>query len=201
MAKKRSKRTQHQLGKLRQAKKGAFLEAFARVGTITHAAEIAGIERDTHYGWLERDPAYALLYEQAEGKAADTLEREARRRAVDGIDEPVIYQGQVSGTYLDMAGRPVPPGDPQAEAFVPLTVKKYSDILLIFLLKGARPEKYREGIDVERPQPLNVQIIQFNVDNRSAQIQTPGIRAALPPSNGLGDKTGGVGVAPASWER
>jgi hypothetical protein len=31
---------------------------------------------------------------------------------------------------------------------VPLTVKKYSDTLLIFLLNGNRPEKYRQNLKV-----------------------------------------------------
>ena len=50
-----------------------------------------------------------------------TGEDEAVRRAHDGVDEPVFYQGKACGV-----------------------VRKYSDTLLIFLLKGRRPEKYRD---------------------------------------------------------
>ena len=53
------------------------------------------------------------------------LEREARRRAVEGVEEPV-------GFYK---------GEPSAY------VRKYSDTLLIFLMKGARPDKYRDRWD------------------------------------------------------
>ena len=52
---------------------------------------------------------------------ADALEDEAVRRAVDGVDEQVFYQGKACGV-----------------------VRKYSDTLLIFLLKGRRPERYRD---------------------------------------------------------
>jgi hypothetical protein len=54
-----------------------------------------------------------------------TLESEARRRAVDGVDEPVFHKGRICGT-----------------------VRKYSDALLMFLLRGNAPEKYKEGVTV-----------------------------------------------------
>ena len=54
--------------------------------------------------------------------AADTLEAEARRRAIEGVEEPVFHKGEQVGT-----------------------LRKYSDVLLIFLLKGARPERYRDN--------------------------------------------------------
>ena len=63
--------------------------------------------------------------------AADLLEEEARRRAHDGVDEPVWFQGVQCGT-----------------------VRKYSDTLLIFLLKGAKPDKYRERSSVVVEDPV-----------------------------------------------
>jgi hypothetical protein len=38
----------------------------------------------------------------------------------------------------------VPEGSLRAVRRVPLTIREYSDTLLIFLLKAARPERYRE---------------------------------------------------------
>lgn len=108
-----------------QAKRTIFLEAFAQLGTISHAAEVAGINRSTHYLWMEQDPDYRAAYREAEQKAIEALEREARRRAIEGVEEPVYHQGRVVGG-----------------------VQKYSDTLLIFLLKGARPDKYRERVDL-----------------------------------------------------
>ena len=49
------------------------------------------------------------------------VDRNAKRRAIDGVEEPVYYRGQKVGTK-----------------------KWYSDTLLMFLLKKLRPE-YREA--------------------------------------------------------
>lgn len=113
-----------------QQKKRAFLAAFAEVGTITHAAELAGIDRQAHYRWLKDDPDYPALFADADEKACEKLEQEARRRAIEGVGEPVFYKGEPCGT-----------------------VQKYSDTLLIFLLKGAMPEKYRERYAAELTGP------------------------------------------------
>ena len=107
-------------------KKRTFLAAFAECGTVTHAAEIAGITRRMVQYWKKDDPEFAEAFRIAEEKAADRLEQEARRRAIEGVSEPVYHKGEVVGT-----------------------IQKYSDTLLIFLLKGARPEKYRERVTQE----------------------------------------------------
>ena len=106
-----------------QAKKRAFLAAYAKSGNISTAAEAAGIDRRRHYEWLADDPdgSYAAAVAAAYDQAGDYLEEKARQRATEGWEEPVWYQG-------DEVGR----------------VRKYSDTLLIFLLKGAKPDKYRE---------------------------------------------------------
>lgn len=112
--------------KIRHPKKRAFLAALAETGNITRAAELSGVDRSTHYDWLASDESgdYAAAVADAEQQAADRMETEARRRAVEGWDEPVYQGGEHVGT-----------------------VRKYSDTLLIFLLKGARPEKYRERFE------------------------------------------------------
>ena len=108
--------------KRRHPKKAAFLAAFRESGNVTVAAEAARITRQTHYKWLAEDAAYAEEFADANDQAVDRLEEEARRRAIEGVEEPVgWYQGSAGGT-----------------------VRKYSDTLLIFLLKGARPDRYRE---------------------------------------------------------
>lgn len=65
------------------------------------------------------------------------------RRAVEDIERPVIHRGQVAMAWVDGDGNYVTEGSPQSMRRVPLTIKEYSDLLLIFLLKAARPEKYR----------------------------------------------------------
>jgi hypothetical protein len=111
-----SKTTHH-----KKALQNAFLAAYRTCASVTKAAEAAKIERANHYQWLRSDFDYAAAFEACKEQATQVLEDEAVRRAHDGVDEPVFYQGTVCGT-----------------------VRKYSDTLLIFLLKGLRPEKYRE---------------------------------------------------------
>ena len=109
---------------LKEARQNAFLAEYARSGNVSAAATAAGVDRSAHYRWSE-EPDYAARFEDARESAVDVLEAEARRRAVDGWEEPV-------GWYKGVAGG---------------TVRRYSDTLLIFLLKGAAPEKYRDKAD------------------------------------------------------
>jgi hypothetical protein len=125
----------------------ALFAALALTGNVTSAAGAAHIERKTAYLARDRDPAFRARWADALDAAADRLEEEARRRAHDGVDEPVIYQGEPCGSWVDAAGNVVSKDTPSAR-LVPLTVKKYSDGLLMFLLKACRPEKYRERQDV-----------------------------------------------------
>jgi hypothetical protein len=112
------------------AKKGAFLAAYARTASITKAAKIAKVDRTSHYDWKASDPDYLTAFEAAKELAIETLEDEAIRRAHEGLRKPV-YQGGKRVGY----------------------VQEYSDTLLIFLLKAARPEKYRERISAEHTGP------------------------------------------------
>ena len=57
-------------------------------------------------------------------EAIDIMEEEARRRAFEGVDEPVGFWQGKSET----------------------TVKRYSDTLAIFLMKAHRPEKFRDNL-------------------------------------------------------
>lgn len=124
--------------------KKAFLEAYADTANVTAAAIAAGVGRRTHYDWLEDDEQYAADFQQAGEQAVDLLELEARRRGAEGVDEPVIHQGQLCGRWVNDKGETVQPDAPGA-TMIPLTIKRYSDTLLIFLMKGARPEKYRDN--------------------------------------------------------
>lgn len=124
---------------IRHPKKRAFLAAYAQCGNVTQAAEAAGIPRSLHYKWLEQEgpegDAYREAFAQAQEEAADRLEAEARRRAVEGV---VRYRFTKDG---DPIRHPVT-GEPYYEL-------EYSDTLLIFLLKAARPEKYADRTKAE----------------------------------------------------
>ena len=133
-------------GQTRQLKK-AFLEDFAETGNVSESARNIGIVRQTVYLWKERDATFLRAYEQAEIDATERLEQEARRRGAEGWDEPVF--GRVA---KDMDGKIG-------------TVRKYSDTLLIFLLKGRAPEKYRERGSVEHT-GKNGEALQVNVNTK-----------------------------------
>ena len=110
-------------GRPKKVWKPIFLAFLARNRNVTLSAQEAGIARATAYDALRTDKVFAAAWEDAQEQATDVLEREAWRRASEGVEQPVFYQGKVCGH-----------------------VQKYSDVLLIFLLKGARPDRYREQL-------------------------------------------------------
>lgn len=111
---------------LTPAKRDLFLKSLATVGNYTVAAEAAGVDRKTAFRWRKEDPEFEAACFDALEAAADVLEQEARRRAVDGVDEPLTFQGAIFGH-----------------------VRRYSDGLLTTLLKANRPEKFREKSSME----------------------------------------------------
>jgi transposase len=107
--------------------RATFIETLAETCNVSEAARRAGIARRTVYEWKDADPEFAADWLDAEETAADKLELEARRRAVEGVDKPITFQGAVTGTY-----------------------KEYSDKMLEILLKAHRPDKFveRNKVDV-----------------------------------------------------
>ncbi len=62
------------------------------------ACEVAKVRRSSHYRWLENDPEYREAFELAKQDAADILEAEAFRRAVEGVEAPTgWYMGKPVG--------------------------------------------------------------------------------------------------------
>lgn len=118
------------------AKKAAFLKAFLTAGTVLHAAKAAKIDRHSHYRWMKEDEEYAAAFRDAEVGVTELLEHEAQRRAKDGVEEPVFHDGAIVGHKL-----------------------KYSDLLMIFLLKARAPHKYREVIRNEHSGDVNIHVI------------------------------------------
>jgi transposase len=113
----------------------AFLKALSSGHTITKAAELAGISRAALYVWRDAEDeagkAFAAEWEQALEEGIDRLEDEARRRAVDGVDKPVVAMGKIArnddGTVL--------------------MIREYSDTLLALMLRAKKPAQYRDRID------------------------------------------------------
>lgn len=105
-----------------------------------------------HYRWMKEDPAYPALFAEAKAKAIQSWEDEAITRANEGVFEPFQYQGQfvfpIKGYEKDPeTGLP----DKHKPIFgkVPYGVMKKSDRLLEFLLRGGKPDVYRDRGQVE----------------------------------------------------
>jgi hypothetical protein len=118
--------------------KRAFLIAYADIGTATHAAQAAGVDRRTVYNWTESDPAFVDAWDAAKEAFADLLEREARRRAVDGVEEYVLHHGKVLR-------------DPETGEY--LKRRTYSDRLMELMLRAKRPAEYRDRTSTELSGP------------------------------------------------
>ena len=131
---------------IKNPRQRAFLAAFVETGGIARAAKLSGVSWSAHYQWKRNDRNYLAQFDLATEMTADRAEDELHRRAIDGYDKPVTYKGEIRGWYRD-----------------------FSDTCLIFMLKGLRPEKYRENMvqmtanaptaivinlgDVKRPPP------------------------------------------------
>ena len=76
-----------------RVRKDRFLEHFAKHGCITFAAEAAGVSKGRHYEWRKNDPEYAEQFAVAKELALESLEMEARRRAVEGSKRDKFHQG------------------------------------------------------------------------------------------------------------
>ncbi len=123
-------------------KQRAFLKAFAVCCSVTKAAAAAGISKTTHYAWLKESERYREAYALAEPMAVDALEDEAVRRAFEGYDEPVVYQGNFTWPIGE---------DGNPDYSKPLCIRKYSDSLLALLLKGKKPQVYRDRHELTGP--------------------------------------------------
>ena len=74
-------------------KKKRFLIAFmASGGSVARAAAAAGVSRASHYVWL-KDAKYRAVFEELEPQAAQIMEDEGRRRALEGVLKGVYYKG------------------------------------------------------------------------------------------------------------
>lgn len=117
----------------RKLRQDAFLRVLARLGNISAAAKAVAMSRENHYDWLADDPTYRERYNAAMVQAGAVLEENAFQRAIDGWLEPVYHEGRVAGHIL-----------------------RYDNRLLMDLLRGSMPEKYRERRDLQLNGNVNI---------------------------------------------
>jgi hypothetical protein len=172
------------------AHKAAFLTHFRLTGNVTLSAQAAGVERRCHSRWMADDPAYAEAFADAQDEANDQLEAEARRRGYQGVDEPVFGRLARVERVEDESGV-----DYVTERYTGVvgTVRKYSDTLLIFLLKANRPEKFKERHEHSGPKggPIQVQPVVDPLDLATdeeiavlRQVHERALAAAPKPESG-----------------
>ncbi|MBT3932496.1 MAG: hypothetical protein HOL07_11125 [Rhodospirillaceae bacterium] len=108
------------------AQRETFVRVLAETARVSDAAAESGVPLMRWYWLRDTDPVFAEAWHAAQEAGNDTVEDEAVRRAVAGHAEPVFYQGKQVGS-----------------------VRKYSDSLLMFVLKARRPQRFRDRGDIE----------------------------------------------------
>ena len=104
-------------------KRRVFLKVLAQTASVSVAAKACGYQDTSTLQAYRRDNEdFGDLWNEALEAAANVLEHEAIRRAVDGVLEPTFYKGVVVGH-----------------------TRKYSDSNLQFMLRGMKPDTYREN--------------------------------------------------------
>jgi hypothetical protein len=117
-----------------------FLTAIAEGAHVRLAAARAKVHFTLPYKRRRFDAAFRAAWDEATELGTEALEHEAVRRAYHGVEEPVFYEGVQCGS-----------------------VTKYSDKLLMVLLKARNPAKYREGSGAESapgPVSININIVE-----------------------------------------
>ena len=122
----------------RQRARETFLAELAARGNVSAAAAAAGLSRVTFYEWRNADADFAAAWDAALETAIDAMELEARRRAVEGVQKPIV--GRIG---KDQDG-------------IITYVTEYSDQLMTLLLKAHRPDKYRERQDIHHSGELGI---------------------------------------------
>lgn len=116
-----------------------FLAALQCGATVRKAARQAGVHPTMPFKRRGIDPEFSRSWNQAADIGTRLLEQEAQRRAYHGTIKPVFYKGMKCGY-----------------------VNEYSDLMMIFLLKARRPDKYREGVEdgVQGGTVVNIQVTE-----------------------------------------
>jgi hypothetical protein len=100
-----------------------FITKLAEAPDVSGAAQAAGVDRRYVYRERDKNPEFLRRWDDALEQSLDRAEKEMYRRAVDGTEEPIYYQGDKVGS-----------------------IRRFSDTLLIFMLKSRRRAIYGERI-------------------------------------------------------
>jgi AcrR family transcriptional regulator len=142
-----------------------FLEELTASCNVSASARAVGVSSTAVYALRKKDADFACAWDQAVEDASDELEQEARKRALRGVQEPIVYQGQLTPIWErdalgeplmrsvkdpvtgESAMRPVQKLDPDGNPMW-LTITKHSDALLALLLKGRRKRVFADRTEL-----------------------------------------------------
>lgn len=135
-----------------------YIMALRETGLERTAAARAGTTVRKVNRLREVSTEFDLACKDAEEQAADALELEARRRAVDGVEKGVYYQGELVDHEI-----------------------QYSDTLLAMLLKGRREHVFgdKRKITGANGEPLTIRVTTFAVPNQREPIDGEAVRLPL----------------------
>lgn len=127
-----------------------FIAELTKHGNVTHALKAAKASRAWIYEKRRDDQEFADAFKEAKACGLECLIDEAHRRAYEGVEEPKTVAGEE------------------------VWVTKYSDTLLMFLIKQADPT-YREHFQIDhanadaRPFMLQMQLHPAAVESQRQQ--------------------------------
>lgn len=114
---------------LRSQKQRIFCLALAKYGTVTHACIEAGVLMATVELWRRQNQDFKDAWDRAMVMSVDILEHAARLRGLEGVQRYQVSAGRV----VEHDGKPV-------------MITEHSDRLMELLLKGRRPDVFRERV-------------------------------------------------------
>jgi hypothetical protein len=141
--------------------KQKFLQKLrSSAGNVSNAAKAAGISRSSAYEHKSNDADFSTSWDNVIDDVVDTMEQELYRRSTKGVLEPIFYKGEMVAK-----------------------VRKFSDRLLEFGLKGKRPEIYRERFDVNQNVTGSLDLnIQATINQIYADADSPETSASESPA-------------------
>ena len=75
----------------RDTKKKRFIETLAAQGTVSHAAQAAGVSRNTVYRWRDEDREFAEAWYEAHENAVEAVESVLYQKALSGDTVAMIF--------------------------------------------------------------------------------------------------------------
>jgi len=103
------------MAKMKQRNKEKFLAALEQsLGIISDAANICGLSRNTHYGWMKEDPEYKKRVEDISEMALDYVESKLLELIKSGKEASTIFYMKTKGKkrgYIEQPGYEIPPDE------------------------------------------------------------------------------------------